>query len=196
MMFRLLDSIMRASSAMQADISLAVLHRGMCVVRNLSAIVLRSIDGSCVWSLSCTYGSEHRTGIVNSSGHLSYFQCLHTSLSFTLSALWVSFCCFFAISESIVWVAYNWIWFDFCRAWWFSMYTEFPLGIYACPIPTSICGPLSCFQCLPSSLIYMFYTYLDFEAHSHLHVSHRRVGRLQAPHNFIPYYMFCVVSLW
>ena len=35
-------------------------------MRNLSAIVLRSVDGSCVLSLSCTYGSEHRTGIVNS----------------------------------------------------------------------------------------------------------------------------------
>ena len=50
----------------QEDTSLADQHSGMCVVRNLSAIVLRSVDGSCVLSLSCTYGSEHRTGIVNS----------------------------------------------------------------------------------------------------------------------------------
>ena len=65
-MFRLLDSMMRANSAMQFDMSLAVLQRVMCVVRKLSTIVLRSIDGSCVLSLSRTYGSEHRTGIVKS----------------------------------------------------------------------------------------------------------------------------------
>ena len=59
---------MRANSAMQFDMSLAVLQRVMCVVRNLSTIVRRSIDGSCVLSLSRTYGSEHRTGIVKSPG--------------------------------------------------------------------------------------------------------------------------------
>ena len=46
--------------------SLAVLQRVMCVVRNLSTIVLRSCDGSCVLSLSRIYGSENRTGIVKS----------------------------------------------------------------------------------------------------------------------------------
>tara|TARA_E500000178_G_scaffold327691_1_gene356985 strand:+ start:149 stop:343 length:195 start_codon:yes stop_codon:yes gene_type:complete len=58
MMFRLLDSIMRASSAMQADISLAVLHRGMCVGEI-------SLPLSCGALMAAAFGVSHAHTAVN-----------------------------------------------------------------------------------------------------------------------------------